>query len=63
MKICEYENVRCPYCGEEEKLMNVVPHPFTHRENCEGVLKLNEGPGHFVRCNSCCGEFIITCED
>ena len=63
MKICEYENVRCPYCGEEKKLTNVGAHPFTHRENREGELELHNGPGHFVRCQSCGGEFIITCED
>lgn len=65
MKICEYENIKCPYCGEgeEEKLVNSGPHPFTHRVGNGDNLHLVEGPGHFIRCKSCSGEFIITCED
>ena len=35
MKICEYENVRCPYCGEEEKLMNVGPHPWSPEQDAK----------------------------
>ena len=63
MEICEYKNIRCPYCGEGEQLDNEGPHPFTHRVNGPGNIHLLEGPGHFVRCGSCSGEFIITCED
>jgi len=48
MKICEYEDVRCPYCGERENLKE------------EGKTELNQ---HAVRCLSCLGLFFIPCED
>ncbi len=65
MKLCEYENIRCCYCGEdrEGKLVNVRPVAFNHVINYRDDLQIHEGPGHFVRCESCSGEFIITCED
>lgn len=45
--ICEYESVRCPYCGERHKL------------KAEGMTSLNQ---HALRCLACLGGFCIPCE-
>lgn len=45
--ICEYESVRCPYCGERVKL------------KAEGMTTLNQ---HRIRCLTCLGGFCIPCE-
>ena len=60
MKICEYDNVRCPYCGEEEHLGEVGPVAFPQRPPERGPAIQ---PAHFVSCKSCGGDFVITCED
>lgn len=48
MKICEYENVRCPYCGESEQLV----------DECKTTLNQ-----HQIRCHRCLCLFFIPCED
>jgi len=48
MKICEYEDVRCCYCGERERLKEM------------GKTTLNQ---HEIFCLSCSGTFFIPCED
>ncbi|MBA7688592.1 hypothetical protein ES703_97077 [subsurface metagenome] len=51
MKICEHESIRCPYCGEEDRLTDA------------GKIGLGLSTWHLVRCASCSGEFMVTCED
>ena len=58
MKICEYENVKCPYCQEGEKLSEMTKDSFEGKTPYVGV-----GPRHFIRCDSCSGEFAIPCQD
>jgi len=56
VKICEYENVRCPFCGEDEKLVE--------RARCS--IQPNKGgdiPAHAITCKSCGGTFAIECQD
>jgi len=58
VKICEYENVKCPYCQEGEKLSEMTKDSFEGKTPYVGV-----GPWHFIRCDSCSGEFAIPCQD
>jgi len=58
LKICEYENVRCPYCQESEKLADMAIDSFEGKSPYVGI-----GPWHFIRCESCSGEFAIPCQD
>jgi len=54
-KICEYENIHCPYCGSEK---------VEHREY--GFLEYRNSPKvkvHIIGCPDCLGEFAITCAD
>ncbi len=55
MKICEYENVKCPYCGEEEHLLET--------QKCSISSISGPVPGHLITCKSCGGDFAITCQD
>lgn len=63
MKICEYENVRCPYCGSDHLAeMGLGTAKY-------GVEMTNDGPKvaevkvHAVRCVPCGGMFLVPCED
>jgi len=51
MKICEHENMRCPYCG------SVKPPLQDKKTSVEGR------PVHEVMCADCLGTFWVTCED
>jgi hypothetical protein len=61
MKICEYDNVRCPYCNEEDKLED-VGYVYLDREQMR-IPTASLGPWHYIRCAACSGVFIISCED
>lgn len=58
MKICEHENVKCPFCQEEEKLSDMAIESFEGKALYVGV-----GPWHFIRCANCSGDFAISCAD
>ena len=58
MKICEYENVKCPLCQESEKLADMAIESFDGKSPYVGM-----GPWHFLRCESCSAEFAIPCQD
>jgi len=49
VKICEYEDVRCPFCGNKEvqDVKVTVKFPAVHQ----------------IFCPKCCGTFWIPCED
>jgi len=58
LKICEYENVRCPFCQESEKLSDMAIESFDPKSPYVGL-----GPWHVIRCEKCAGEFAIACLD
>ena len=51
MKICEYEDIRCPYCGKKKVLKEVKP------------TQVDEFANHEIVCLECLGIFWIVCED
>jgi len=63
MKVCEWDDVSCPYCGESRE----------HRGNSAFGLKelapvsVHSSeislPAHHLLCLSCAGEFFIPCGD
>lgn len=61
MKICEYENVKCPYCGENDKLVDEGK--VALYAGCHAPPSVSQGPYHHIRCESCSGVFAIPCED
>lgn len=61
MKICEYDNIQCPYCGEKEKLTDAGFVSLDLKEPQIPTASL--GPWHYIRCGSCSGEFTIPCAD
>lgn len=58
MKVCEYENIRCPYCGSIDKPLTIdnadviVIHPLQRK------IFL----AHVVTCSKCSGVFCLPCE-
>ena len=66
MKVCEYDNVSCPYCRESERLNEMGPVDIDVLMT--GLLGKKVKPGrvsrrvHMVTC-VCGGTFLITCED
>lgn len=58
MKICEYENIKCPSCQEEERLADMGIDSFEGNNIYVGL-----GPWHFLRCEKCQTEFAIPCQD
>lgn len=61
MKICEYDNIRCPYCREQEELED-VGYVSLDRQPLH-IPTASLGPWHYIRCKSCSGEFTIPCAD
>ena len=66
MKVCEYDSVSCPFCGESEAEYE------DKAGNSRGLKELAKvaihssmasRPAHHIFCFSCAGEFTIPCED
>jgi len=59
-KICEYDEVKCPFCGSEE-----VEHLTYGRLhfNYTSVDTSTQMGVHLIRCQKCLGQFAIPCED
>ncbi len=58
LKICEYDKVKCPLCGEEEKIIDKGKGTM----NAERVMG-HDMVCHIVFCRSCSIIFAIPCED
>lgn len=59
-KICEYDDVKCPFCGSE----NVKHYCYGQLEYQYCQTKgLTYVKVHVVRCPDCLGEFTIPCGD
>lgn len=69
MNICEYENLRCCYCGEPEKLQDAgrvyLPNSDLDPEDPDpgDTTRSSYGPHHQVHCEACLGDFLVPCED
>lgn len=59
-KICEYENVKCPFCQSED-----VEHVTYGRLHfCRPPRDITtQMEVHLIRCKECSLEFAIPCED
>jgi len=59
-KICEYEEVKCPFCQSEE-----VEHIIYGRLHfgCLPLGTATQMEVHLIRCRKCSLEFAIPCED
>ena len=67
-RICEYEHVKCPYCGSEEVEDCCYGTLQYVEKSAESTLKrtnpfLTTMQVHVVRCPKCLGQFTIPCED
>jgi len=62
LKICEYDNVKCPGCSEEREANKDAPHGLKELErgNYQGKAF---GPMHLIHCFTCSMQFGIPCED
>ena len=62
MKICEYDNVKCPSCGEEGEANEDTTYGLKEieRGNYQGKVF---GPMHLIHCFTCSMQFGIPCED
>ena len=58
MKVCEWEHVQCPYCGEDTALSEAGLVSVKGIE--PGAV---ERPGHEMYCLKCNGAFVVPCED
>lgn len=66
MKVCEFDHIGCPSCGENKP---------EYKDGAENTFGLKEGPkvvvrgggiemrGHLIHCLSCSLDFVIPCED
>jgi len=58
-KICEYDEVKCPFCGSGE-----VEHYTYGRVHYSSMSATSITVNvHVVRCKACSLEFAIPCED
>jgi len=66
MKVCEYDNVSCPFCAESEaEHEDKVGNSRGLKELARVVVYSSKAswPAHHISCLSCAGEFLIPCED
>lgn len=65
MQICEYDNVKCPYCGEENNMIEIsrchIVLPPSGADKSAGIS--TSLSAHFISCRACGGVFSIPCED
>lgn len=62
MKICEYENIKCPSCGEarEASENDTLGLKELERGTYQGKTF---GPMHLILCLTCGTQFGLPCED
>ena len=65
MKVCEYDNIKCPSCGEgspeyEDSNRNLCGLREVDKGNYQGKTF---GPMHLIQCLTCGIRFGIPCED
>jgi len=66
MKVCEWDNVNCPYCGEnKEEYKDGAGNIHGLKELARAGVRSSKmyRPVHHLICFSCGGEFFIPCED
>jgi len=66
MKVCEWDDVSCPYCKEnEEEYKDEVGNTYGLKELAKAAVRSSKMymPVHHLICHSCMGEFFIPCGD
>lgn len=63
MKVCEYDNIKCPSCGEEKEVNEDATCGL--KEIGRGSYRGDNvfGPMHLIHCFTCSMQFGIPCED
>ena len=66
MKICEYDDIKCPSCGESKpEDQDNAQNNLGLKETARVVVRGGgiEMPGHLIHCLTCSIDFVIPCED